>query len=185
MRGFLFLGLKKMEKLIQIGICTQPHGIKGDFEFKLSSPDDSILNKNFSIKIFPLNEKSSISLNGEVYKIKNIRFGNKVIVTLFGVDNRNVVEKMIPFKVMVDRSDFPETEDNEYYVADLLGLKVINFSNNDELGVVKDFYDNGQQIVLVLKLKDSLVDLLFIEQFVPEVNIEEGYLKIILPEFVE
>ncbi len=174
-----------MEKLIQIGICTQPHGIKGDFEFKLSSPDDSILDKNFTIKIFPLNEKSSIPLNGEDHKIKNIRFGNKVIVTLVGIDNRNIVEKMIPFKVMVDRADFPEVDEDEYYVADLLGLKVLNNETGEELGLVKDFYDNGQQVVLVLKLKDEIVDILFIDQFVPEVDIEGGFLKVNLPEFVE
>ncbi len=174
-----------MDRLIQVGICTQPHGIRGDFEFKLSSPDDSILDKNFQITLLPLNEKSKIPATGVVHKIKNIRFGNKIIVTLLGVDNRNVVEEMIPFKIMVDRDDFPETEEDEYYVADLLNLKVLDSSNDSELGVVKDFYDNGQQVVLVLKLKNELVDLIFIDQFVPVVNIEEGFIKVNLPEYID
>ena len=174
-----------MEKLIQVGICTQPHGIRGDFEFKLSSPEDSILEKNFQITLLPLNEKSKVSASGDVYRIKNIRFGNKVIVTLEGIDNRNVVEEMIPFKVMVDRENFPETDDNEYYVADLLGLKVLEDTTGDELGVVHDFYDNGQQVVLILKLKDSLVDLIFLDQFVPVVDIEGGFIRVNLPEYID
>lgn len=174
-----------MDKLVQVGICTQPHGIRGDFEFKLSSPDDSILEKNFHITILPLNEKSKISSSGAVYKIKNIRFGNKVIVTLEGVDNRNVVEDMIPFKVMVDRNDFPETDDDEYYVADLLGLRVLENATGCDIGVVSDFYDNGQQVVLVLKLKDQLFDLLFLDQFVPEVDVEGGFIKVNLPEYID
>ena len=174
-----------MEKLIQVGICTQPHGIRGDFEFKLSSPEDSILEKNFQITLLPLNEKSKVSASGDVYRIKNIRFGNKVIVTLEGIDNRNVVEEMIPFKVMVDRENFPDTEDDEYYVADLLGLKVLEDVTGEELGVVHDFYDNGQQVVLILKLKDGLVDLIFLDQFVPVVDIEGGFIRVNLPEYID
>lgn len=174
-----------MDKLVQVGICTQPHGIRGDFEFKLSSPEDSILDKNFQITLLPLNEKSKLPSTGVVYQIKNIRFGNKVIVALEGIDNRNVVEEMIPFKVMVDREDFPETEDNEYYVADLLGLKVLDDISSEELGVVHDFYDNGQQVILVLKLKESLVDLIFLDQFVPVVDIEGGFIKVNLPEYID
>lgn len=174
-----------MEKLIQVGICTQPHGIRGDFEFKLSSPEDSILEKNFQITLLPLNEKSKIAATGAVYRIKNIRFGNKVIVALEGIDNRNVVEEMIPFKVMVDREDFPETEDDEYYVADLLGLKVLDDVSSEELGVVHDFYDNGQQVILVLKLKESLADLIFLDQFVPVVDIEGGFIRVNLPEYID
>lgn len=175
----------KMDKLVQVGICTQPHGIRGDFEFKLSSPEDSILDKNLQITILPLNEKSKLPVTGSVYKIKNIRFGNKVIVSLEGIADRNLVEEMIPFKVMVDRDDFPETEEDEYYIADLLGLKVLDHITNEELGEVKDFYDNGQQVVLVLKLKESLFDLLFLDQFVPEVDIEGGFIKVNLPEYIE
>lgn len=174
-----------MEKLIQVGICTQPHGIRGDFEFKLSSPEDSILEKNFQITLLPLNEKSKIAATGAVYRIKNIRFGNKVIVALEGIENRNVVEEMIPFKVMVDREDFPETENDEYYVADLLGLKVLDDVSSEELGLVHDFYDNGQQVILVLKLKDSLVDLIFLDQFVPIVDIEGGFIRVNLPEYID
>ena len=175
-----------MEKLIQVGICTQPHGIRGDLEFKLSSPDDSILAKNFKIILFPLNEKSKLSPNGTEFIIKNIRFGNKVIVTLVGVDNRNVAEDMIPFKVMAARSDFPETEADEYYVSDLMNLKVFLKSNNDLIGNVEDFYDNGQQIVLVIKmLNGEKIELLFIDSFVPDVDIDNGYIKVFLPEFIE
>ncbi len=174
-----------MEKLIQVGICTQPHGIRGDFEFKLESHDETILKKNFEIHLYPMNEKSKISPKGAIHKIKNIRFGNKVIVTLEGIDNRNIVEEMIPFNIMADRNLFPETEDNEYYIADLLGLKVFDHTTNEELGVVTDFYDNGEQIVLVLNIKNELVDVLFLDQFVPVVNIEEGKITVNLPEYID
>ncbi|MCK6595508.1 MAG: PRC-barrel domain-containing protein, partial [Bacteriovoracaceae bacterium] len=85
----------------------------------------------------------------------------------------------------VDRNDFPETDDDEYYVADLLGLKVLENATGCDIGVVSDFYDNGQQVVLVLKLKDQLFDLLFLDQFVPEVDVEGGFIKVNLPEYID
>ncbi len=125
---------------VHIGHCTSPHGIKGEFSFVLYNPEDSILDNGSTITLTPRGAGSSVPQDGKEFAIKKISFGNKTIVSLEGIDNRNIVEEMIPFDVHVSREDFPETEDDEYYINDLLGLEVYHYYTKNLIGRVMDFY---------------------------------------------
>lgn len=172
------------ENLIQLGIANKPHGIKGGFLFKLENSTDSVLTKNSKITLIPMNTASSISKEGEEFEIANIHFGNKTICYLKDINDRNVVEAMLPFSIHYPRSLFPETEDDEFYVNDLIGLKVLDTKGN-EVGKVESQYDNGVQTVLKLKVNNQFIELPFVENFFPEVDMEKGTITYIAPEFDE
>ncbi|PIK15849.1 ribosome maturation factor RimM [Halobacteriovorax sp. JY17] len=176
----------KNEQLVEMGFCAKPHGIKGGFTFNLSNLEDSVLKKKTKVILFPKNGNSSLSEKGETYTIQSIAFGNKVIVYLEEVTDRNKVEEIIPFEVYVERNLFPDPEDDEFYISDLVGLEVRVNGLDEVYGKISSFYDNSAQIVLVVKGAGNQVqELPFIEEFFPEVNIEEGYLTMILPSFIE
>lgn len=170
---------------IHIGHCTSPHGIKGEFSFVLYNFDDSVLEDGMVLTLTPRSTESSVPQDGKEFKIKQIRIGNKAIATLEGVSDRNTVEAMIPFDIYLAREAFPETEDDEYYVNDLLGLEVYHYYTKNLLGRVMDFYENGAQIVLKIKTDKEIIEVLFLNQYVPMVDIEGGRLEIIPPIFVE
>ena len=170
---------------IHIGHCTSPHGIKGEFSFVLYNFDDSVLEDGMVLTLTPRSTDSSVPQDGKEFKIKQIRIGNKAIATLEGVSDRNTVEAMIPFDIYLSREAFPETEEDEYYVNDLLGLEVYHYYTKNLLGRVMDFYENGAQIVLKIKTDKEIIEVLFLNQYVPVVDIEGGRLEIVPPIFVE
>lgn len=170
---------------IHIGHCTTPHGIKGEFSFVLYNNEDSVLSNNFIITLTPRSNQSSIPQDGKEFKISKISFGNKTIVQLEGVDNRNVVEAMIPFDIYVKREEFPDTEEDEYYINDLLGLEVYHYYTKKLIGRVMDFYENGAQVVLKIKTDKEIIEVLFLNQFVPVVDIDLNRMEIIPPVLVE
>lgn len=173
------------EDLVELGTCNRPHGIKGGFQFFLHNPEDSILSKNSKIIIHPKSGASSVLKDGETHKIKSIQFGNKTICYLDGISDRNIVEAMVPFTISYPRSEFPELMEDEFYLNDLLGLKVLSNLSGDELGKVQDFYDNGAQTVLKIKLAKETIELPLIDNFFPEINIEEGFITMVTPEVTE
>lgn len=176
----------KNEKLIEMGFCSKPHGIKGGFTFNLSNLEDSVLKKSSKVTLFPKSEGSSINKDGEEFTIKSIAFGNKVIVYLDEVSDRNKVEEIIPFEVYVDRELFPDTEEDEFYISDLVGLEVRVEGTEEVYGKVSSFYDNSAQVVLVIKGSGNQVqELPFIEEFFPIIDIEDGYITMVLPDFIE
>ena len=173
------------ENLVEMGFCVKPHGIKGAFTFNLFNLEDSVLTNGSKIMIFPKSKESSVDSDGEMVTIKEIAFGNKVIVYLEGISDRNIVEKMIPFIIKVPRDSFPEVKNDEYYINDLVGLKVFNDRDGSEIGVIEDSYDNGAQVVFVVKMtRGKLIDIPFTKNFFPLVDTENGLVRVILPSFV-
>ncbi|MGZ3790113.1 MAG: ribosome maturation factor RimM [Bacteriovorax sp.] len=176
--------MKKSDN-IHIGHCTTPHGIRGEFSFVLYNPEDSVLHDGAVISLLPRSQSSSVPQDGKDFKISKISIGNKAIVTLEGVNDRNTVEAMVPFDIYFSRENFPEVEEGEYYLNDLLGLEVFDFITKKPIGRVMDFYENGAQVVLKIKTDKEILEILFIEQYVPEVDIENGRMEVLVPVMIE
>ena len=172
-----------MKNKVEIGSCKKPHGIKGEFSFFLYSGSDSVLEKGMSVTLTPLSSASSLKKEGEEFIVERINFGNKVICSLKGVSDRNIVENMIPFSIHLDRDLFPESAEDEYYISDLLGLRALDESGL-ELGKVRDYYDNNAQMVLVIKGKE-VIEVPFIEQFVHEVDLKKKVVVIRTPVILD
>ncbi len=173
---------KNESQLVVLGSCRKPHGIKGAFSFFLESRVESVLEKGSKIFLRPLDSSSSISCEGEWHTLSRIQLGNKLIAYLKGVDNRNQVEAMIPFSIEMDRKDFPDLPEGEFYFNDIIGLKVFDAVSLKEIGVVKGVYDNGAQNVLSISGKTSF-DVPWVDAFIKEIDIESGVIKVIVPEF--
>ncbi len=171
-----------MTKLIELGFCRKPHGVKGAFSFHLYNNESSVLEKGFKIQLFPLSSDSTLSKEGEEFEISSISFGNKVIATLKGVDNRNRVEEILPFSILADRSSFPETDEGEIYLSDLVGCQAID-EDGQVVGEVVDLGFNGVQDILVIQGKEEKIEVLFIDSFVLGIDVEKREIIIKVPEY--
>lgn len=177
----MFLGHKMQDEYIEMGNCSKPHGIKGEFLFNLFNPLGRSLKKGSPIKLIPSLKSSSLNPDGDIKEIETIRYGNKVIVKIKDINDRNEVESLIPFTIWLERSHFEDIDEDEVFLSDLLGLNVFDTDNN-QIGVVKNFYDNGAQAVLVIKLDEgSSVELPFVEAFFPEVDLDGEKITMINP----
>ncbi len=174
-----------MDKLIEMGVCGKAHGIKGGFSFKLYNSDDSIFEAGLKISLYPSDSSSSLSSRGQEFEIDQISFGNKTIVYLKGISDRNIVDAMIPFTIKVDRASFPKLEEGEFYISDLIGVSVFDAHTGNRLGEILDFYDNGAQVVLIMQINGKKMDILFIDQFVPKVDLENERVEVFIPEVVD
>lgn len=178
--------MTKKSNNIHVGHCTAPHGIKGEFSFVIYNFEESTLDNGMTVTLTPRSTESSVPQDGKEFKIKTIKFGNKAIATLEGVDNRNIVEAMVPFDIYISRDLLPELEeDDEYYLNDLLGMEVFHYYTKALLGRVVDFYDNGAQVVIKIKTDKEFIEVLFLNQFVPEVDVELNRMEIIPPIMVD
>ena len=175
--------MEHKEKLIQLGSCGRPHGVSGGFSATFFNTQDSSVRKGSRLVLKPKSESSSLKAEGESFTVKSSSFGNKVILFFDEVADRNQAEALLPFDIYIKRSDLPETSDDEFYIEDLVGMKVIG-ENGEDLGVVKNYFDNGAQLVLVIQKKDGRMELPFVEVFFPEIDLEAGTIKMIEPEII-
>ena len=73
--------------------------------------------------------------------------GQTLLVQLEGVDGRTAAEAMKGLDVAVDRAEFPEADEDEYYWDDLIGLEVVN-TEGVVLGKVEGLLETGAHDVL-------------------------------------
>lgn len=101
-------------------------------------------------------------------------FKNMVILKFKGIDDINDVEKYRKKSLYVTRENAVKLKKNEYFIADLIGLKVES-DEGEDLGILSDVLQTGANDVYVLS-KEGEDDILLpaIKECVKEVDIENG-----------
>jgi 16S rRNA processing protein RimM len=95
--------------------------------------------------------------------------GQHLLAELYGVTDRNASEALQGLEVAVNRDEFPEAEEDEYYWDDLIGLDVVN-AEGVVLGQVKGLLETGAHDVLqVTGERERLIP--FVEAYVREVDL--------------
>lgn len=159
------------DKQILLGRIIGPHGLKGEVKIKSFTTD-------------PLDIASYGPVtagDGRVFRLVNPRLqGEIVIAGLKGVTDRTIAEALKGVELKVDRDDLPETEDGEYYEADVIGLAVFD-EGGDKVGEALGFQNFGAGELLEIKRTTGATAYVpFANSMVPKVDIEAG--KIVLSE---
>ena len=84
----------------------------------------------------------------DVFEVSAARIhGATVVARLAGIETREQALRLKGGTVAVRREALPQPEEGRYYLADLIGLEVIN-EQGASLGVVKQTYSNGAHDVI-------------------------------------
>ena len=87
-------------------------------------------------------------IGGERYAVEQVKeHSGALLAQLGGLQNREAALKLKGSKVFVPREALPKAQEGHYYLADLVGLEVVN-ERGEALGVVKRWIFNGAQDVM-------------------------------------
>ena len=115
-------------------------------------------------------------MNLEIEGVKY--FKNQAILKVKGIDNINDIEKYKGKELFVSRENAVKLEENEYYVADLIGSTVIS-DETDELGHLTEVIKTGANDVYVVTTDDGKEILLpVIRECILDINIEKKIIKV-------
>ena len=161
-----------MEKLLQVGAITSTHGVRGEVKVFPTTDDPARFKK---LKKVILNDGRQ-QLEMEIASVKF--FKNMVILKFKGIDDINDVEKYRKATLWVTREDAVPLEEDEYYIADLIGMNVVS-DEGEQLGRITDVLQTGANDVYVISRPDT-PDLLVpaIRDCIKTVDLEEGRMVI-------
>jgi 16S rRNA processing protein RimM len=87
-------------------------------------------------------------IGGSEYPVEQVKeHSGTLLAKLAGLESREAALKLKGSTVYVRREAMPEPEAGHYYLADLVGLEVLN-ERGEALGVVKRWMFNGAQDVM-------------------------------------
>jgi 16S rRNA processing protein RimM len=119
----------------------------------------------------------------EVTHVREAR--DHLVATFKGVASREDAERLNGIELYIAREKLPETDDDEYYHADLIGLAAVNAAN-EPLGRVVAIHNFGAgDIIEIAPPHGSTMLLPFTNAVVPTVDLAGGRVVIELPQEIE
>ncbi len=166
---------------ISIGVIVGAVGVKGAVRLKVFTEDLEALLVQGNVTIFP--DQHSQGEQRDCKLLHKIKVGYAVQIA--GVSDRDQAEVLKGLKLYVSRENLPEIEEaGSYYYEDMEGLQARELDGKP-FGIVQAVYNFGAGDLVEVKLDDAMNSPAsgtrmypFRDEFVPQVNIEKGYLVI-------
>ena len=161
-----------MEERFQVGVITSTHGVKGEVKVYPTTDDVRRFKKLKDIIIDTGKEHVALEL-------ESVKFFKQMVILKFkGIDTLNDVEKYRQKSLYVTRANAVRLRKDEYFIADLIGLKVVD-EDNKELGTLEDVMLTGANDVYVISLLNGKELLLpAIKQCILNVDMENQCMQV-------
>ncbi|MEJ0095440.1 MAG: ribosome maturation factor RimM [Methylocella sp.] len=164
---------------ILVGRFGAPHGLKGDL--RLQSFTDV---PNAIASYEPLTDASGVRR----FSIKTLRHvkDNVFVARIVGIEDRTAAESLTNLQLFLPRDCLPKTDEDEFYLADLIGLAAVRKSG-ESIGRVTNVLNFGAGDILEIAPEGGGEALLlpFAKAVVPEIDIKGGRLIVAPPVEIE
>jgi 16S rRNA processing protein RimM len=154
--------MSKNEKLILVGVVSGAHGIKGH-----------VTVRSFTEQAENLVKLSLQNIEGEKITLKFSHHAKRDLVCMMsGIKDRTAAEKARGIKLYTLRSNLPEAKEEEFYFADLIGLKVVNM-HQEIIGKISGVHNFGAGDMIEISAPDKKSELYpFTKELFPEITNE-------------
>ncbi|MCL1831543.1 MAG: ribosome maturation factor RimM [Oscillospiraceae bacterium] len=156
---------------LEIAKFTKTQGLKGELRAQLYCDSPEII-QEYADRLFIGEPKRLVEV-----RLTSVRKGFAVM-KIAGIDDIGNAEVFIGESLYVDKAEYTLPE-NTWFIADLIGLKVIDADSGVEYGVVDNILQNAPKDVYVVRAKSGR-QLLFpsIPEVLIDTDIDNGIIKI-------
>lgn len=161
------------ENKISIGKILSTHNLEGNVKLLsfMDEPEDI-----FNYKLYDKNNR--------VMKCKKVGITSKKDVFLAkfdGIDGVDEARKYRNLELFIDRSDLDDTGEDEFYINDLMGMKV---NGDGKTGKVENVYNYGASDVIEVRWdkNNKLESIPFNKEYLKK--IENGVIYVNLPTYI-
>ena len=137
-----------MEKVFQVGIISSTHGVRGEVKVFPTTDDMKLFKKLKEVLLDTGKETLTLEIEGVKF------FKQFVILKFKGYDNIDDIVKYRGKSLFVPRENAVKLQKDEYFIADLIGLKVVN-EDGSFTGVLKDVMETGANDVYIVESQDG------------------------------
>jgi len=157
-----------MNSNLKVGSITSTHGIKGEVKVFPTTDDVNRFKKLKNVLLEYKNENIELEVSGVKF------FKQFVILKFKDINDINDVEKYKGCDLFVTRENAVKLSKDEYFMADLIGLKVKSDDDKYE-GILRDILQTGANDVYEIELNDGTEVLIpAIKECIKNIDLELG-----------
>lgn len=161
-----------MEEMLQVGAITSTHGVKGEVKVFPTTDDPNRFKSLKNVILDTGKEKKNL-------EIESVKFFKQFVILKFkGFDSINDIEVYKGKSLFVTRDQAVKCQKDEYFIADLIGCKVVEEDGTD-FGELKDVYQTGaNDVYAVTTTAGKEVLLPAIKECVLKVDMEQRVITV-------
>lgn len=169
-----------MEQLLQVGVISSTHGIRGEVKVFPTTDDPNRFKKLKQVILDTGKEQKNLEIQGVKF------FKQFVILKFKGIDNINDIEKYKGKSLFVTRENAVDLDEDEYFIADLIDMQVV-LEDGTEFGTLTDVMETGANDVYCVQTeKYGEVLIPAIKDCILDVDIENGKMMIhLMPGLID
>jgi 16S rRNA processing protein RimM len=163
-----------MARDILLAAVMGAQGLKGEVKVKLFTAAPDALPRYGA-----LHTKDGRKLKITAYRPSK---EGEAVIAFAGISDRNAAEALRGTELFVTREALPQTDEDEFYHADLIGLEAHD-SEGRVIGKVTALHNYGASDVIEFQRADGdHVMMAFTRETVPVIKVAEGYIVVAVPE---
>lgn len=164
-----------LTSLLEIGVLTRAHGIRGLLRLRLHNPASTALAQGEARCVHLGGGQGGRRVDLEV--VGGTR--DALIVRIDGVEDRDRAEALRGTPILVERDALEPAAEGEYYYVDLIGCEVLD-DQERTVGRVHAVFEAGASDVLVVRSEDGQLEryVPLVEGWVEQVDLERRRIRI-------
>lgn len=165
----------RKEDCYLLGKITRRHGLAGNVILKLDTDQPELYNKLESI---------FVEINGLLvpfFIVKSSWSKNDALNLAFKNSSEAVVDQVLGKSVYLPLTTLPKLSGKQFYYHEIIGFDILD-EQDKECGVIRSVNDQTAQNYFVTNLDGKEVVIPIIKDWILEVNREERFIKMQLPE---
>ena len=136
-----------MEEILQVGVISSTHGIRGEVKVFPTTDDPGRFKKLKHVILDTGKEQKNLEITG-------VKFFKQFLILKFkGIDNINDIEKYKCKSLYVTRENAVRLKKDEYFIADLVDMQVF-LEDGTPFGVLTDVMKTGANDVYCIQTQE-------------------------------
>jgi len=165
-------------KLVLVGRFGAPQGVRGEIRIKSYTADPLGIGD-----YGPLSDETGAQ-NFEIERLRPLK-DDMVVAKVKGLADRDAAGALTGVSLFVAREKLPPPDEDEFYIADLIGLAAVS-PEGQAIGVVKSVLNFGAGDILeVAPASGDTLMLPFTKEVAPSIDFSGGRIVVVRPAETE
>jgi 16S rRNA processing protein RimM len=166
-----------MDLRIAIGIIRKAHGVRGEASIEPWTDSPERFDELATVTLVSPDETRVRDVAIESSRAH----GKRALVKFAGINTPEQVQALQNWTLEIPEDEARELEENEYFLHDLVGLRLIDSSGTDR-GVVTEVNEGGGGLLLIVRRPDGReFELPFAAEICTEIDIQNKRMTVDIP----
>ena len=170
--------MKQTPRLVLIGRFGAPQGVRGEIRIKSYTADPLAIGD-----YGPLSDETG-ARKFEIERLRPLK-EDMVVARVKGLSDRDAAGALTGVSLFVARDKLPPPDEDEFYVADLVGLSAVS-PDGETIGIVKNVLNFGAGDILeIAPASGETLMLPFTKEIAPSIDFSGGKIVVVRPAETE